>query len=130
VKHFGVSNFTTHQFSLLQSRLDFPLVTNQIQFSVLHLAPLYDGTLDQCQQLRVPAMAWSPLAGGRLFTNTAEKTARMRTVLPKIGAELGGAAVEQVALAWLLLHPARCYPCWVRAAPNGYGKRPRPLNCT
>ncbi|MFA7229478.1 MAG: aldo/keto reductase, partial [Melioribacteraceae bacterium] len=35
VVHFGVSNFLPHQFSLLQSRLDFPLATNQIEASVL-----------------------------------------------------------------------------------------------
>ena len=29
VKYFGVSNFTPSQFELLQSRLPFPLVTNQ-----------------------------------------------------------------------------------------------------
>ena len=46
VLHFGVSNFTNHQFSLIDSRLtEFDLVTNQIEFSVLHPAPMYDGTL-------------------------------------------------------------------------------------
>lgn len=110
VKHFGVSNFTTHQFSLLQSRLNFPLVTNQIEFSVVHLPPLYDGTLDQCQQLRVPPMAWSPLAGGKLFTNTDEQSSRMGLALQEVGAELGDASVEQVAVAWILKHPANVMP--------------------
>ena len=49
VSYFGVSNFNPSQIDLLQSRLPFPLVTNQIELSVLHLDPLYDGTLDQCQ---------------------------------------------------------------------------------
>jgi predicted oxidoreductase len=30
VKNFGVSNFTSFQFDLVQSRLDFKLVTNQV----------------------------------------------------------------------------------------------------
>ncbi len=110
VKHFGVSNFTPSQFGLIQSRLDFPLVTNQIEFSVLHLPPLYDGTLDQCQQLRVPPMAWSPLAGGKLFANTDERTTKTGLALQKVGEELGGVSVEQVALAWIMKHPANAMP--------------------
>lgn len=51
VLHFGVSNFTPSQLALLQSRLDFALVTNQIEFSPYEMKALDDGTLDQCQQL-------------------------------------------------------------------------------
>lgn len=109
IRHAGVSNFTPRQFDLLQSRLDFPLVTNQIELSVLHLNPLHDGTLDQLQQLRVPPMAWSPVAGGRLFDPTNERARRVRGVLAAVGQELG-ASVDQVALAWLLRHPARVLP--------------------
>ena len=63
----GVSNYTPSQFALLQSKLSIPLVANQIELSVSHTAPLHDGTLDDCQRLGVLPMAWSPLAGGRLF---------------------------------------------------------------
>jgi len=110
VRAFGVSNFMPWQFHLLQSRLDFPLVTNQIELSALYLDPLHDGTLDQLQRLRVPPMAWSPLAGGRLFDPHDERAARVRAALARAGDELGGAAVDQVALAWLLRHPARVLP--------------------
>ena len=110
VRHFGVSNFLPWQFHLLQSRLDLPLVTNQIELSVLHLAALHDGTLDHAQRLRVPPMAWSPLAGGRLLDAHDERAGRVRTALEAVGRELGGAAVDQVALAWLLRHPARVLP--------------------
>ena len=110
VRHFGVSNFLPWQFDLLQARLDFPLVTNQIELSVLYLDPLHDGTLDQAQRLRVPPMAWSPLAGGRLFDAHDERARRVRAALEGVGRELGGAAVDQVALAWLLRHPARLLP--------------------
>ncbi len=110
VRHFGVSNFMPWQFHLLQSRLDYPLVTNQIELSVLALEPLHDGTLDQAQRLRVPPMAWSPLAGGRLFDPYDERAGRVRATLETAGRELGGAAADQVALAWLLRHPARVLP--------------------
>ena len=107
---FGVSNFLPWQFDLLQARLDFPLATNQIELSVLALDPLHDGTLDQAQRLRVPPMAWSPLAGGRLFDPDDERAGRVRWALARVGQELGGAGVDQVALAWLLRHPARVLP--------------------
>ena len=110
VRAFGVSNFLPWQFDLLQSRLDFPLVTNQIELSVLALDPLHDGTLDQAQRLRVPPMAWSPLAGGRLFDAHDEQAGRVRAALERVGQALGGAAADQVALAWLLRHPARVLP--------------------
>ena len=110
VLSFGVSNFMPWQFDLLQSRLDFPLVTNQIELSVLALDPLHDGTLDQAQRLRVPPMAWSPLAGGRLFDAHDERARRVRAALEGVGRELGGAGIDQVALAWLLRHPARVLP--------------------
>lgn len=110
VRHFGVSNFTTSQFDLLQSRLDFPLVTNQLEISVLHLNALFDGALDQCQQKRISPMAWSPIGGGRLFSGNSEKEMRVRNELHRIGEELGGAAPDQVALAWLLKHPSKIVP--------------------
>lgn len=110
VKNFGVSNFTPAQFNLLQSRLDFPLQTNQIEFSALHTQPLYDGTLGQCQLYRISPMAWSPFGGGSLFTGEDAKAIRVRNVLQEIGKESGGASIEQVAIAWLLQHPSKVIP--------------------
>ena len=110
VLEFCVSNFAPVQFDLLASRLPFPLVTNQIQFSVLHLDPIYDGTFDQCQQLRISPMAWSPLAGGTLFRGRGEAAARVRIALESVGRELGGLTLDQVAFAWILAHPARIVP--------------------
>jgi predicted oxidoreductase len=106
---FGVSNFTASQYELLASRLDFPLITNQVEFSALELSPLTDGTLDQCQKLRIPPMAWSPFAGGRLFNDSSDQAQRIRAVLNSIGEELNLSG-EQVALAWILSHPSRVYP--------------------
>ncbi len=110
VRFFGVSNFPPSHYSLLQSRLDFPLATNQIEFSVTHMQPLEDGTLDQCQQLRTPPMIWSPLGGGDLFTSTDERSQRLRRALGMIADELGGAGIDQVALAWVMKHPSKPLP--------------------
>jgi predicted oxidoreductase len=110
VKYFGVSNFAPFQFNLLQSALDFPLVTNQVEVSVLKMDAMHDGTLDQCQQLGISPMAWSPFGGGELFWGNSEKTNRVRNELQKIGDELGNVSVDQVAIAWLLRHPAGMVP--------------------
>ncbi len=107
VLNFGVSNFSVSQFELLASRLPFPLVTNQIEFSVLRREAMYDGTLDQCQRLRIAPMAWSPFGGGKLFSESAAGIERVREALRLVGKELGGATMEQVALAWILNHPSR-----------------------
>jgi predicted oxidoreductase len=110
VLNFGVSNFNIAQFELLTSRLSFSLITNQIEFSVLQPVPLYDGTLDQCQQRRISPMAWSPFGGGKLFVGDSERQRRVRMALQAVGSELGGLSLDQVALAWILTHPARVVP--------------------
>ncbi len=110
VRYVGVSNFTPSQYDLLASRLSVPLVTNQIEISVLHLDPFLDGTLDQCQRLRIAPMAWSPLGGGALFQRSEAQAQRIYTSLTKVGQELGGLREDQVALAWLLTHPANIVP--------------------
>jgi hypothetical protein len=50
VRHFGVSNFSRHQFEALNRRI--ALATNQVEFSPLHLAPMFDETFDGLQDLR------------------------------------------------------------------------------
>lgn len=110
VLNFGVSNFLPHQFDLLQSRLSFPLITNQVEASVLCLDPFNNGVLDQCQQYRIRPMAWSPLAGGRLFSSDDPRMQRVRATLEKVAGELGDYNIDQVALAWLLNHPSRIVP--------------------
>lgn len=107
VQHFGVSNFSPAQFELMMSR--FPLVTNQIELHPLHLAPLHDGTLDQCQQRRLQPMIWSPLAGGRLITGDDAVAERVRVALGAVGAR-HGVSVATIAFAWLLRHPSRPIP--------------------
>jgi predicted oxidoreductase len=110
VAHVGVSNFGPAQFDLLASRLEPPLVTNQLELSLLNPAPFVDGTLDDCQRRRIAPMAWSPLGGGRLFTADDLQATRVRGALEAVRAQLAAASIEQVALAWLLRHPAHIVP--------------------
>jgi predicted oxidoreductase len=107
VQGFGVSNFLPHQFELLQSRCDEPLLVNQIEVSLLHLDSLFDGTLDQCQRLRVTPQAWSPLAGGALSRQQGESS--LGRTLSRVAHEFEVSS-EQLAIAWLLRHPARISP--------------------
>jgi len=106
VKHFGVSNFTTSQFDLLQSRLNVPLVTNQVEFNPINFDVVADGTLDQLQQYRVRPMAWSCLAGGDIFSAQTQQAKRLRTTLSELGEELGANSIDQVIYAWILKHPS------------------------
>ncbi|CNL08342.1 putative aldo/keto reductase [Yersinia frederiksenii] len=108
VKHFGVSNFSPAQFSLLQSRLPFSLVTNQVEISPLHQPAIVDGTLDACQQLRIKPMAWSCLGGGRLFSDPEFQT--LRDELQTVAQEMGADSIEQVVYAWVLRLPSAPLP--------------------
>ncbi|WP_370459681.1 aldo/keto reductase family oxidoreductase [Aquitalea sp. LB_tupeE] len=105
VRHFGVSNFSPSQFALLSSRT--VLLTNQVEASLLHTAPLFDGRFDQCLQAGIRPMVWSPLAGGRLLQTDART--QLHATLLRIASELG-VSPATLALAWLLRHPARPIP--------------------
>lgn len=107
ILHAGVSNYTVSQLALLNSRLSNPVVTNQIQFSLLHDHPLFDGTLEQCQHLRICPMAWSPLGRGRLFAPGDEPATRIRNLASRLSEKYEGARAAELALAWILAHPSR-----------------------
>lgn len=110
VLHFGVSNFKPSQLSMLSAYLDFPLVTNQIEISPIYLNHFEIGTIEQCQEKQISPMAWSPLAGGRLFTSHDERNVRVRNTLEKIRNEVGVQSIDQVVYAWLLSHPSKIVP--------------------
>ena len=99
VLHVGVSNFTPSQFSLLQSALNFPLVTNQIEISLTKTDALFNGDLDFLQERKISPMAWSPLGGGELL----QKGLALSSKLPNVDE-------AQLGLAWLLHHPAKIFP--------------------
>lgn len=108
VKHFGVSNYTTSQFELLNSFT--PLVNNQIEVSALHLNAFDDGTLNQCMQHSITPTAWSPLGGGQFFGKSENpKVIRLQKAVG-ILAEKYNASLDQILLAWLLKHPSGIIP--------------------
>ncbi|MFL6656985.1 MAG: aldo/keto reductase family oxidoreductase [Massilia sp.] len=107
VLHFGVSNFSRHQFEALNRRIT--LATNQVEFSPLHTAPMFDETFDGLQDLGISPMIWSPLAGGRLFNGGEEHADNLRLVIKGIADELGQ-PFASVVFAWIIQLPSRPIP--------------------
>jgi len=107
VRHVGVSNFTRHQFESLNRRI--PLSTNQVEFSPLHTAPMFDQTFDGLQDLGVAPMIWSPLGGGRLFDAAHERGAALRQTIQDVANRLDKPFCS-VVFAWIMRLPCRPIP--------------------
>ncbi|WP_108484174.1 aldo/keto reductase [Oceaniglobus ichthyenteri] len=108
VRAVGVSNFKLHDWTLLQSAMKTPLLTNQIEMSLGHIAPFTNGDLAFLQERKIAPMAWSPLGGGSLMTGKGGH-GKLRTALAALAKEQG-VDMAAVAIAWLLAHPARIMP--------------------
>ena len=105
VRAVGVSNFRPWDWNLLQSAMRHPLVTNQIELSLKHIAPFTNGDLAFHQQHGHVVMAWSPLGGGDLMTASNELTHRLDSIAKRSGVDRAA-----VATAFLLAHPAKITP--------------------
>ena len=117
IRHVGVSNYTPSQLRALQAHLPFPIATRQPEFSCWRYQPLKDGTLDQCMELGITPLAWSPIAGGRLALSRDAAAARpegprLLALLDALDAVAAAQGVSRtsVALAWILAHPAGVIP--------------------
>lgn len=110
IRSAGVSNYSASQFDLLNTQMEQPLVTNQIEFHLLYPEPINDGTLHQCEKLGVLPMAWSPLAGGRLFDPSQPAASRLAAAVKNMSARYHGATLEQLAYAWIMAHPSGPLP--------------------
>jgi predicted oxidoreductase len=128
IRAIGVSNYYPEQVRALQRYLDVPIRSNQIEISLARLDPIYegleggDGTLDQCMALGMTPLAWSPLGGGRLTRQQAaeDEDPRLAGLRAELAsqAERYNATPTQVALAWLLAHPAGIIPLVGSADPE------------
>jgi predicted oxidoreductase len=109
VKEFGVSNFTPSQYSMLASYLDFHMVTNQVELSPMTLDNFENGVTDQCLELRISPMAWSPLGGGSIFSAQTHRILTIKNILHRI-ADQHDASIDQIMYAWILAHPCKIIP--------------------
>jgi predicted oxidoreductase len=99
----GVSNFLPEQWRRLQGAMQHRLATHQLQLSLAHTAPLFDGSFDALVGDGLVPLAWSPLGGGRVMTGPA------RPALLAL-AEAHGITPAGLALAWLRALPGRPLP--------------------
>ncbi len=121
IRDVGVSNFLPSQLELLgkalQKTAEMPIIVNQIECSLLQLAPFENGTLDQCMSLNIRPLAWSPLGGGHLANGPVNVLPSQAGYQPQLVIEaLDEIAAARhstrsaIALAWLLRHPSKIIP--------------------
>jgi predicted oxidoreductase len=109
-RFIGVSNFSPSRIALLASRLKSPLVTNQVQFSPLHLQPISDGTFDHAILSGHRPMIWSPVGGGRLLRSDEPPIMKMRMMLADMARRAGLDGPGDAAIAFVVRHPAGGVP--------------------
>ena len=105
VNQLGVSNFTTSQIKLLQKEIR--LNWNQIECSLSHETPLFNGVLDYLKTQNIGVMSWSPL--GIYFKSDLPKKRRIKKVITPLCKKYN-CSEAQILLAWLLQHPSKIYP--------------------
>lgn len=123
VKYFGVSNMNQYQISYLQSKLDFPLIVNQLQYSIMHAdlvstqtfvntnlkndGFLAVGIMDYLREHNITIQAWSPFQYGRyegVFVDN-DKFPELNEKLAEI-ANKYQVSKTTISVAWILRHPA------------------------
>jgi aryl-alcohol dehydrogenase-like predicted oxidoreductase len=116
----GVSNYSLHRWQAADAALGRPVVSNQVQFSLAHAAPL-DDLVPFAERENRLVIAFSPLAqgllggrytvshrpGGVRAVNPLFGTENLRRVAPLLDllqevADAHDARPAQIALAWLI----------------------------
>ena len=110
---FGVSNFTSTQIDLLANYI--PIHVNQIEISLTHNEPMFDGQLDYCQRKHILPMSWSPL--GILKKPQSQWPSKLQHAIFKLTKKYD-CGFASIALAWLLKHPAKIHPILGTTNPN------------
>ena len=110
---FGVSNFTRTQIDLLANFI--PIHVNQIEISLTHNEPMFDGQLDYCQRKHILPMSWSPL--GILKKPQSQWPSKLQDAIFKLTKKYD-CGFASIALAWLLKHPAKIHPILGTTNPN------------
>jgi len=119
----GVSNYNPDQTRRAHAALaerGLPLVSNQVQYSLLYREPERNGLFDVCRELNVTLIAYSPLAmgvltgkytpdnsppgirGRRYRRDFLAQVQPLIDLLREIGEARGGLTPAQVALNWVM----------------------------
>jgi aryl-alcohol dehydrogenase-like predicted oxidoreductase len=118
----GVSNYNADQMKRAYERLSqrgVPLLSNQVEYSLLHRLPETNGVMKACNELDVKLIAYSPLAMGVLtgkyssdhrlggyrglrFNRYLSRIQELTGLLEEIGQAHGGKSSSQVALNWTI----------------------------
>ncbi|MEE9281570.1 MAG: aldo/keto reductase [Myxococcota bacterium] len=123
-RYVGVSNFSAAQMRQAHAELakrGVPLVSNQVEYSLVKRTPEVNGVLDTCRELDVTLIAYSPLGRGVLsgkYRPGARPNDRRRNIrvfredrlgqikplidaMREIGSAHGERSPAQVALNWV-----------------------------
>ncbi len=101
IKSFGVSNFSYSKMKMLQQRIEEPIQTNQIEFSLKNFSALDDGVLDLCLEMGISPMFWSPFGNGKIFQDE-----KIMDILNQLKNKYQVENVATIVLAALFKHPA------------------------
>lgn len=108
VLHFGISNFTASQTTLMHQY--HTIETTQVEISILHTEAIHNGLLNLCISKGISVQAWSPLAGGKLHSDPDDERYRRILAVAGILSEKYQSNPDQILLAWLMQHPSGISP--------------------
>ena len=76
IKAVGTCNLSLEQVTYVRNELakrGVPLVSNQVEFSLVRMDPLTTGLIEGCRKMGIATIAYSPLAVGRLSGKYSEQ---------------------------------------------------------
>lgn len=108
ILHFGVSNFTTTQIWGMQKFI--PIENHQLEFSLTHHEPLWDGSFDVMNMNEIQPTAWSPIGGGAFFDK--KETEQIKRIKKEATGLLDkyNCSMDQLLMSWIMTHPSGIIP--------------------
>lgn len=118
----GVSNYSAAQMRRAHERLakhGIPLISNQVEYSLIHRAPEKNDVLKACNELGIKLIAYSPIGMGVLtgkytadkmlpgyrgirFNRYLARVEQLTMLMKEIGQGHGAKTPSQVALNWTI----------------------------